>query len=97
MSRLTDPDHYQHTTAPIGPHPPATRPQPPAFEPGDRVTVIPDQPDHYLLWVHRQAIVASEEREGGYLVELPGAPPGSTIHGPVPGRRLIPGWAAPWP
>jgi hypothetical protein len=95
VSHLSDPDHYQHTAAPVVPRAVARRA---VAKPrslycrGDHVTVIPDEADHWLLHMQRQVTVASEERPGGYLVRLDSVAPDAAIQGPIPAGRLIPGW-----
>jgi hypothetical protein len=79
VSRLSDPDHYQHT-------------QRRTYRRGDLVTVTPIESDHWLLHMQRQVTIASEERPGGYLVRLDSATPDAAIQGPIPGARLAPGW-----
>lgn len=86
MSRIDDPRHYQHTTAPTAPPPPRR------YRPGDRVTLIPAPGDPILLDMQRQVTVVDEPAPGRYRVELGAVSPGERIQGPIPAARLLPGW-----
>jgi len=65
---------------------------PHAFQIGDRVTVTPDDSDHWILHMQRQVTVAAEPAPGYYLVRLDATAPTLAIQGPVPEDRLQAGW-----
>lgn len=91
MSRIDDPNHYQHTTVPTSP-PPGTPAPPRRYRPGDRVTVVPADTDPLLLHMQRQVTVVSKHAPDSYLVELGAVSPDQRIQGPIPAARLLPGW-----
>jgi hypothetical protein len=81
VSRLTDPDHYQHASR-------ANRPRP--YGEGDKVTVVPLDEDPVILHMQRYAKVV-RDLASGYLVEVGSTHP-PAIFGPIPAERLLPGW-----
>lgn len=63
----------------------------PRYRAGDEVTVQPVASDPILLTMQRYARV-SRVTEGGCYVRLGAVWPPDEEFGPIPARRLLPGW-----
>ncbi len=101
MTQLSDPRHYQHTTAPTVPPVPPDLPGPRRYKVGDYVTMVPGESDPWVLHMQRHVRVYCLLRaddhfygDDDYKVELAGVSADNALHGPIPRARLLPGWVA---